>query len=54
MSMRLIWLASMTTGARDLTLEEIQAQYFNLSRCKHDKELFQKFTAYLDGLKEAA
>ncbi len=39
---------------RDLTPEEIQAQYFNLGRCKHDKALFQKFVTYLDGLKKAA
>ena len=41
-------------GARDLTPEQIQEQYFNLGRCKHDKELFQRFVNYLDGLKKAA
>ncbi|WP_157493409.1 hypothetical protein [Desulfonatronovibrio magnus] len=27
---------------------------YDLQRCKHDKQLFQKFTACLDGLKKAA
>jgi hypothetical protein len=28
-------------GAKDLTPEEIQEQYFNLGRCKHDKKLLR-------------
>jgi len=41
-------------GAKDLSPEEIQEQYFNLGRCKHDKKLFEKFVSYLRGLRKAA
>ncbi|WP_052507471.1 AAA family ATPase [Desulfonatronovibrio magnus] len=41
-------------GVRDLTQEQLDEQHYNLQRCKDDKQLFQKFTNYLDGLKKAA
>jgi len=41
-------------GAKDLTPEEIQEQFFNLGRCRHDKKLFEKFASYLEGLRKAA
>ncbi|WP_157493167.1 hypothetical protein [Desulfonatronovibrio magnus] len=41
-------------GVRDLTQEQLDEQHYNLQRCKDDKQLFQKFTTYLDGLKKAA
>jgi hypothetical protein len=41
-------------GAKGLSPEEIQEQYFNLGRCRHDKKLFEKFTSYLEDLRRAA
>jgi hypothetical protein len=41
-------------GLRDLTVDQIREQYFNLGRCTRDEKLAAQFTDFLRGLKKAA
>ena len=41
-------------GLRDLTVDQLREQYFNLGRCTRDDKLAAQFTDYLRGLKKAA